>query len=166
MQIVVVAHRTLNAPDAGARAARHHRYPARHLLRQLRAALARPTRLALAAAIVLASAASSAQPAASDATPGVSPSATNHDDPKTHPYLGMWVTADGHIRHELLPNGRYDEQRGQRAHAYQGRYWIKGNRIAYLDDTGFTADGEFRGGRFHHGGYVFFREGAAGAGGR
>jgi hypothetical protein len=23
----------------------------------------------------------------------------------------MWVTADGHIRHELLPNGRYDEHR-------------------------------------------------------
>ena len=21
-------------------------------------------------------------------------------------YVGMWVTADGHIRHELLPNGR------------------------------------------------------------
>ncbi|WP_204353066.1 Atu4866 domain-containing protein [Salinicola peritrichatus] len=23
-----------------------------------------------------------------------------------HPYAGMWVTVDGHIRHELLPNGR------------------------------------------------------------
>lgn len=24
-----------------------------------------------------------------------------------HPYVGMWITADG--RHNLLPNGRYDE---------------------------------------------------------
>ncbi|MGK5448897.1 Atu4866 domain-containing protein [Streptomyces radiopugnans] len=29
-----------------------------------------------------------------------------------HPYVGMWVTADGHIRQELLANGRYDEARG------------------------------------------------------
>lgn len=86
------------------------------------------------------------------------PGATNHDDPGSHPYLGMWVTGDGHIRHELLPNGRYDEQRGTRKSAYQGRYWIKGNRIAYLDDTGFSADGEFRDGKFHHGGYIFTRE--------
>jgi Agrobacterium tumefaciens protein Atu4866 len=87
-----------------------------------------------------------------------SPGLTNHDDPRSHPYLGMWVTEDGHIRHELLPNGRYDEQRGQRKSAYQGRYWVKGNRIAYLDDTGFSADGEFRDGKFYHGGYTFIRE--------
>lgn len=31
-----------------------------------------------------------------------------------HPYVGMWVTEDGYIRHELLPNGRYDEARGKR----------------------------------------------------
>jgi len=93
------------------------------------------------------------QPQGRNAAPGP----TNHDDPKNHPYLGMWVTADGHIRHELLPNGRYDEQRGSRKSAYQGRYWVKGNRIAYWDDTGFSADGEFRDGRFYHGGYVFTR---------
>jgi hypothetical protein len=29
-----------------------------------------------------------------------------------HPYVGMWVTKDGYIRHDLLPNGRYDEARG------------------------------------------------------
>lgn len=39
----------------------------------------------------------------------------------SHPYVGMWVTADGHIRHNLLPNGRYDEARGNRDSAYQGR---------------------------------------------
>lgn len=26
--------------------------------------------------------------------------------------VGTWVTADGHIRQELLPDGRYDEARG------------------------------------------------------
>ena len=85
------------------------------------------------------------------------PGPQDHDDPATHAHLGMWVTEDGHIRHELLPDGRYDEQRGARKNAYQGRYWVKGNRIWYLDDTGFTADGQFRDGVFHHGGYVFRR---------
>lgn len=78
--------------------------------------------------------------------------------PQQHPYLGMWVTKDGNIRHELLSNGRYDEERGGRKNAYQGRYWVKGNRIEYIDDTGFSADGEFRDGAFFHGGYVFDRE--------
>ncbi|ALN75240.1 hypothetical protein M673_21130 (plasmid) [Aureimonas sp. AU20] len=62
---------------------------------------------------------------------------------KGHPYVGLWVTADGRIRHELLPNGRYDEARNGRAHAYQGRYVVTGRHIDYVDDTGFTADGEF-----------------------
>ena len=43
------------------------------------------------------------------------------------PYVGMWVTADGHIRHGLLPNGRYDEARGTRESAYRGRYEVRGN---------------------------------------
>ncbi|CAA9395303.1 FIG00984080: hypothetical protein, partial [uncultured Leptolyngbya sp.] len=58
-------------------------------------------------------------------------------------YVGMWVTKDGYIRHELLPNGRYDEARGQKQSAYQGSYTLTGNHIDYVDDTGFTADGEF-----------------------
>ncbi|TIT59145.1 MAG: hypothetical protein E5W63_17170, partial [Mesorhizobium sp.] len=41
---------------------------------------------------------------------------------QSHPYAGMWVTADGHVRHKLLPNGRYDEARGTRESAYRGRY--------------------------------------------
>ncbi len=75
-----------------------------------------------------------------------------------HPYVGMWVTADGHIRHELLPDGRYDEQRGPRKSAYRGRYAIVGNHIDYVDDTGFTADGDFIHGVLHHGGMIFYRE--------
>lgn len=73
-------------------------------------------------------------------------------------FVGMWVTADGHIRHELLPNGRYDEQRGNRRSAYQGRYTITGNHIDYVDDTGFTADGEFVDGVLYHAGMVLYRE--------
>jgi hypothetical protein len=75
-----------------------------------------------------------------------------------NPYVGMWVTRDGHIRHELLPSGRYDEARGPRKSAYQGRYRITGNHIDYVDDTGFTADGDFRDGVLYHAGMVLYRE--------
>lgn len=77
---------------------------------------------------------------------------------KTHPYLGMWVTGDGRIRQELLPNGRYDEARGNRKSAYQGRYEVSGNHIDYWDDTGFTADGKFVDDVLYHGGMIFYRE--------
>ncbi|RWF57066.1 MAG: hypothetical protein EOS50_08335 [Mesorhizobium sp.] len=76
----------------------------------------------------------------------------------SHPYVGMWVTADGYIRHNLLPNGRYDEARGNRESAYQGRYEIRGNHIDYWDDTGFTADGTFIDGVLHHAGMILYRE--------
>lgn len=78
--------------------------------------------------------------------------------PQNHPYLGMWVTGDGRIRQELLPNGRYDEARGNRQSAYQGRYVVTGNHIDYWDDTGFTADGTFvDNDTLHHGGMIFYR---------
>ncbi len=77
----------------------------------------------------------------------------------SHPYIGMWVTGDGHIRQELLANGRYDEARGSRRSAYQGRYEVRGSRILYWDDTGFTADGTFvDDDTLHHGGMTFRRE--------
>lgn len=76
-----------------------------------------------------------------------------------HPYVGMWTTDDGRVRHELLPNGRYDEARGGRQSAYQGRYVVTGSHIEYWDDTGFTADGEFvEDDVLHHGGMIFHRE--------
>ncbi len=77
--------------------------------------------------------------------------------PTQQSYVGMWVTQDGRVRHELLPNGRYDEARGTRESAYQGRYHIEGQHIDYVDDTGFTADGEFRQGILYHGGMVLYR---------
>lgn len=75
-----------------------------------------------------------------------------------HPYVGLWVTADGHIRHALLPNGRYDEARGRKESAYQGRYTVTGNHIDYVDDTGFTADGEFVDDILYHAGMVLYRQ--------
>ena len=109
--------------------------------------------LVLAAAMVI-SPSALGQPAGTNQPPVKE--ATEMED---HPYIGMWVTKDGHIRQELLPNGRYDEARGTRTSAYQGRYGIRGTKIDYWDDTGFTADGEFIAGVLHHGGMLFYREG-------
>lgn len=62
------------------------------------------------------------------------------------------------IWQEILPNGRYDEARGNRKSAYTGNYLIKGDYLEYVDDTGCTADGDFCDGVLHPGGYVFYRE--------
>ncbi len=75
-----------------------------------------------------------------------------------HPYVGLWVTGDGHVRQRLLPNGRYVEARGTRETAYQGRYEVTGDHIEYWDDTGFAADGEFVDGVLYHGGMVMHRQ--------
>ncbi|WP_280878986.1 Atu4866 domain-containing protein [Streptomyces pseudovenezuelae] len=77
-----------------------------------------------------------------------------------HPFVGMWVTADGHIRQELLPNGRYDEARGNRQSAYTGSYTVTGNHLDYVDDTGFTATGDVRDGVLFHEHLVLYREDA------
>ena len=77
--------------------------------------------------------------------------------PAPHPYVGLWVTEDGRIRHELLPNGRYVEARGNRERAYEGRYEVTGSHIEYWDDTGFTADGDFVGDILYHAGMVLYR---------
>lgn len=79
------------------------------------------------------------------------------NDMTHHPYVGLWVTGDGHIRHELLPNGRYVESRGNRERAYVGRYEIQGSHINYWDDSGFIADGEFRSDMLYHAGIVLYR---------
>ncbi|GAA2077114.1 Atu4866 domain-containing protein [Actinomadura alba] len=74
-----------------------------------------------------------------------------------HPYVGLWVDQDDFLRQGLLPDGRYDEARGDRPSAYTGRYWIDGTRIDYLDDLGFWAYGEFHDGELHHAGYRLTR---------
>jgi hypothetical protein len=73
-------------------------------------------------------------------------------------FTGMWVTGDGHIRHELLPNGRYDKQRVKRKSAYQSCYTTSGNHIDCVDDAGFTAAGNFVDGALHHAGVILYRE--------
>ncbi|WP_285628513.1 Atu4866 domain-containing protein [Kineosporia sp. NBRC 101677] len=86
------------------------------------------------------------------ATPAEPTEATVKSD-QEHAYAGMWIDDTDFLHQELLPDGRYDETRGGRPHAYQGRYWIQGDRIEYLDDLGFWAFGEFRDGVLHHAGY-------------
>jgi Agrobacterium tumefaciens protein Atu4866 len=82
-----------------------------------------------------------------------------HQNQGSHGFVGMWITADGNIRHNLLPGGRYDEARGTRESAYCGRYIISGNLIDYVDDTGFIADGEFRDDALYHAGMIMYRNG-------
>lgn len=76
----------------------------------------------------------------------------------SNPFVGMWVTEDGHIRQELRADGRYDEARGSRRSAYTGRYTVEGNHIDYVDDTGFTATGDVRDGVLYHEHLVLYRE--------
>ncbi|GAA2275740.1 hypothetical protein GCM10010149_18260 [Nonomuraea roseoviolacea subsp. roseoviolacea] len=75
-----------------------------------------------------------------------------------HPHVGMWVTADGRIRQELLPNGRYEEERDGRKRAYTGRYTVVGDHIDYVDDIGFTATGDVRDGILYHEHLVLYRQ--------
>lgn len=70
------------------------------------------------------------------------------------PRVGVWIDRNNFLHQKLTADGRYDETRGGRPHAYQGRYWIDGHRIDYLDDLGFWAYGEFQGDELHHAGYV------------
>ncbi|WP_328884066.1 Atu4866 domain-containing protein [Streptomyces sp. NBC_00299] len=85
---------------------------------------------------------------------------TSTDTPRDpHPYVGMWVTANGFIRQELLPDGRYDEARGNRLSAYTGSYAVTGNHMDYVDATGFTATGDVRDGVLFHEHLVLYREG-------
>lgn len=80
------------------------------------------------------------------------------DQKEKNKYIGMWVTGDGYIRQELLPNGRYDEARGNKKSAYTGSYTITGDHIDYVDDTGFKADGDFKDDVLYHAGMVLYRE--------
>ncbi|PTB97289.1 hypothetical protein C9994_03665 [Marivirga lumbricoides] len=77
---------------------------------------------------------------------------------ETKEYIGMWVTEDGYIRHELFPDNRYDEARGTHQSAYKGSYKVSGNHVDYKDDTGFTADGEFKEGILYHAGIILYKE--------
>lgn len=77
--------------------------------------------------------------------------------PSTSPCVGMWIDETDFLHQELAADGRYDETRGGRPHAFQGAFWIDGDRIDYLDDLGFWAFGEFVDGVLHHGPYILNR---------
>ncbi|SNY59045.1 GNAT family N-acetyltransferase [Paractinoplanes atraurantiacus] len=70
---------------------------------------------------------------------------------------GVWIDQNDWLHQELMANGRYDETRGGRRHAYTGRYWLDRDRIDYLDDSGFYAFGEFIGDTLHHVDFVMRR---------
>ncbi|MCI2237013.1 Atu4866 domain-containing protein [Paenibacillus sp. TRM 82003] len=74
--------------------------------------------------------------------------------------VGVWVDTDDFLHQELTADGRYDETRGGRPHAFTGRYWIDGDRVDYLDDLGFWAFGRFADDALHHAGYTMHREDA------
>ena len=81
------------------------------------------------------------------------------NSPTTVPdVVGMWVTADGYIRQQLLPNGRYDEARGDKASAYTGTYTVTGSHLDYRENTGFTATGDIRDGVLYHEHLVLYRQ--------
>jgi hypothetical protein len=71
--------------------------------------------------------------------------------------LGTWIDENDFVHQHLTADGRYDETRGGRPHAFQGAFWISGDRIDYRDDLGFWAFGEFVGDTLQHAGYSFHR---------
>ncbi|BCJ69577.1 Atu4866 domain-containing protein [Polymorphospora rubra] len=87
-------------------------------------------------------------------TTGTDGGGAGHVDPER---VGVWVDTEDFLHQELTADGRYDETRGGRPHAFQGRYWIDGDRIDYLDDLGFWAFGRFDGDTLHHAGYTMHR---------
>lgn len=72
-------------------------------------------------------------------------------------WLGTWEDPGRGLQQHLTCDGRYSETRGGRADAYTGRYWVRGTRITYRDDSGFWAFGELVDGTLHHAGFVMTR---------
>lgn len=72
------------------------------------------------------------------------------DDPR----LGAWRDDRRDMTQHLTPDGRYSETRGGVRDAYTGSFWLDGDRITYLDDTGFWAFGQYHDGVLHHAGFV------------
>lgn len=70
------------------------------------------------------------------------------------PRLGAWSDISRRMTQHLTPDGRYSETRHGRPNAFTGRFWLTGNRITYLDDSGFWAFGQFHRGVLHHAGFV------------
>lgn len=72
-------------------------------------------------------------------------------------WAGTWHDTGRALQQHLRPDGRYSETRGGRADAYTGRYWVREDRITYLDDSGFWAFGQLVSDVLHHAGFVMSR---------
>lgn len=72
-------------------------------------------------------------------------------------WAGTWHDTGRALQQHLRPDGRYSETRGGRPDAYTGRYWVREDRITYLDDSGFWAFGQLVGDVLHHAGFVMTR---------
>lgn len=72
-------------------------------------------------------------------------------------WVGTWEDRTQALEQHLLADGRYSETRNGRAGAFTGRYWVRENRITYLDDSGFWAFGEQLEGTLHHAGFMMTR---------
>ncbi|MBO0610085.1 Atu4866 domain-containing protein [Myceligenerans salitolerans] len=70
---------------------------------------------------------------------------------------GAWRDPGRDMTQYLLPGGRYTETRQGRPDAWTGSYWVRSDRITYLDDTGFWAFGQLVDGVLHHAGFVLRR---------
>ncbi|MFI5936317.1 Atu4866 domain-containing protein [Actinoplanes sp. NPDC051494] len=77
--------------------------------------------------------------------------------PSDSPHLGVWTDERTGVIQELTPDGRYDETRNGRRHAYQGNFWIAGDHIVYHDDLDFWAYGTFVAGTLEHADFRFRR---------
>lgn len=82
------------------------------------------------------------------------------DDAARRAWVATWIDESRDMEQHLLSDGRYSETRQGRRDAYSGRYWVHGDRITYLDDTGFWAFGQLQAGVLHHAGYVLRRPAA------
>lgn len=69
-------------------------------------------------------------------------------------WVGTWVDRRQKLRQRLGVDGRYTETRGRHVDAYTGSYWVREDRISYLDDSGFWAFGELVDDTLHHAGFV------------
>jgi hypothetical protein len=73
-------------------------------------------------------------------------------------WVGTWEDPARALEQHLLADGRYSETRNGRAGAFTGRYWVRDDRITYLDDSGFWAFGEQLDGTLHHAGFTMNRQ--------
>ncbi|KAB7768614.1 Atu4866 domain-containing protein [Xanthomonas maliensis] len=74
-----------------------------------------------------------------------------------HPYLGVWVSADGGLRQQLRADGRYITIAAGSGRRQHGRYRITRTQIQYRDESGCQHVGRFVGNDELHIGMLILR---------